>query len=78
MNFRRKSPELPAFQFTAMIEMQTDGTAKVTWSPDLRDADPPRTYTTLGKAKLTDGAWTPVTDANKPQMRFFMVTVEIK
>ena len=58
--------------------MLPDNTSKVTWSPDLSNADVPRTYTILGKAKLTDADWTPVTDANKPQMRFFRVKVEIK
>ena len=71
-------PEREDSQFTALIEMQADGTAKVTWTPDLRNAPTPRTYTTLGKASLGDKDWTPVTDANKSQMRFFKVTVEIK
>jgi len=30
------------------------------------------------KAKLTDADWTPVTDANKPKMHFFKVTVEME
>ena len=72
------NPEEPMSQFTAKIEMLPDGTMKVTWSPDLRTAEVPRTYTTLGKAKLTDADWTPVTDANKPQMHFFKVKVEAK
>ena len=38
----------------------------------------PRKYTTFGKANLGDKDWAPVTDANKSQMRFFKVTVEMK
>lgn len=72
------NPEEPTSQFTAMIEMQADGTPKITWSPDLSNAEKPRTYTTLGKATLLDADWVPVTEANKANMRFFKVTVEVK
>jgi hypothetical protein len=44
----------------------------------LSNAEKPRKYTTLGKEKLGDDAWSPVTDANKAKMRFFKVTVEMK
>ena len=71
-------PEEPTSKFTAAIELLPNGTVKITWSPDLSTAEVPRTYTTLGKANLTDADWTPVTDANKPQMRFFKVKVEMK
>ena len=71
-------PEDPTSKFTAMIELLPNGTVKITWCPDLRTAEKPRTYTTLGKAQLTDADWTPVTDANKSQMRFFKVKVEMK
>lgn len=72
------NPEDPTSKFRAFIEMLPDNTPKVTWSPDISNAEKPRTYTTLGKANLTDKDWVPVTDANKPQMRFFKVKVEIK
>ena len=71
-------PEDPASRFRAFIEMLSDNTPKVTWSPDLRTAEKPRLYTILGKAKLSDKDWTSVTDANKSQMRFFKVKVEMK
>ena len=71
-------PEDPMSKLRAFIEMLPDNTPKVTWSPDLSNAEKPRLYTILGKAKLTDKDWTPVTDANKPQMRFFRVKVEMK
>ena len=72
------NPEEPSSQFTATIEMQSDGTPKVTWSPDLSKNVVPRTYTTMGKATLLDADWTPVTEENKANMRFFKVKVEIK
>ena len=71
-------PEEPTSKFTSAIELLPNGTVKITWYPDLSTAEVPRTYTILGKANLTDADWTPVTDANKPQMRFFRVKVEIK
>ena len=71
-------PEDPTSKLRAVIELLPNGAVKIAWSPDLSIAEVPRTYTTLGKAKLTDADWTPVTDANKPQMRFFKVKVEMK
>ena len=71
-------PEDPTSRLRAFIEMLSDNTPKVTWSPDLSNAEKPRLYTILGKAKLTDKDWTPVTDANKPMMRFFKVRVEME
>jgi len=71
-------PEDPTSKFRAFIEMLPDGTPKITWSPDLSDAEEPRTYTVLGKATLLDADWTPVTEANKSQMRFFKVKVEME
>ena len=72
------NPDNPDSRLKAFIEMLADGTAKITWSPDLSNADPPRRYTVLGKKTLLDRDWTPVTDANKPQMRFFKVKAEMK
>ena len=63
---------------TLSLEMQPDGTPKITWSPDLREDAVPRTYTTMGKATLLDKDWTPVTEENRSLMHFFKVTVEIK
>jgi effector-binding domain-containing protein len=71
-------PDDATSKFTAKIEMGADGKAVVTWSPDLSKAEKPRKYTTLGKEKLGDEAWSPVTDDNKAKMRFFKVTVEMK
>ena len=50
----------------------------VSWSPDLRAAEPPRAYTVYGKPTLGAAAWTPVTDANRAAMRFFKVAVEVR
>ena len=71
-------PEDATSKFMAKIEMLPNGTVKITWSPDLSTAEVPRTYTMLGKATLLDKDWVPVTDANKSQMHFFKVKVEIK
>ena len=65
-------------RFTAKIEMGADGKAVVTWTPDMSKAEKPRKYTTLGKEKLGDDAWSPVTNDNKAKMRFFKVTGEMK
>ena len=71
-------PEDATSKFTAKIEIGVDGKAVVTWTPDLSKDEKPRKYTTMGKEKLGDEAWSPVTDANKAKMRFFKVTVEMK
>ena len=71
-------PEDATSKFMAKIEMGADGKAVVTWTPDLSKAENPRKYTTLGKTKLGDDTWSPVTDDNKAKMRFFKVTVEMK
>lgn len=71
-------PEDPTSRLRAFIEMAGTDNPVITWSPDLRNAEKPRTYTILGKATLLDADWTPVTDANKPQMRFFKVKVEME
>ena len=71
-------PENPTSKFRAFIEMQPDGTPKITWSPDLREAEEPRKYTVLGKSTLLDANWTPVTEENKAQMHFFKVKVEME
>ena len=71
-------PDDATSEFMAKIEMGADGKAVVTWTPDLSKAEKPRKYTTLGKEKLGDDAWSPVTDDNKAKMRFFKVTVEMK
>ena len=71
-----EKPELPE-EVTALISMAADGTPEIGWTPDLSD-DPRIVYTVLGKENLSDAEWTPVTDANKQQMRFFKVRVEVK
>ncbi len=71
-------PTDAASRFTASIAMDVDGVPRVTWSPDLRTAEPPRVYTVYGKPDLGAAAWAPVTDANQGTMRFFKVTVEIR
>ena len=71
-------PADAASRFTAKIALGADGTPVVTWSPDLRAAEPPRAYTVYGKPTLGAAAWTPVTDANRAAMRFFKVTVEVR
>ena len=71
-------PADAASRFTAKIALGADGRPVVTWSPDLRAAEPPRAYTVYGKPTLGAAAWTPVTDANRAAMRFFKVTVEVR
>ena len=71
-------PADAASRFTVSIALGADGTPVVTWSPDLRAAEPPRAYTVYGKPTLGAAAWTPVTDANRAAMRFFKVTVEVR
>ncbi len=71
-------PADAASRFTAKIALGADGIPVVTWSPDLRTAEPPRAYTVYGKPDLGAAAWTPVTDANRAAMRFFRVEVEIR
>ncbi len=71
-------PADAASRFTASIALGADGRPVVTWSPDLRAADPPRAYTVYGKPTLGAAAWTPVTDANRAAMRFFKVAVEVR
>ena len=71
-------PADAASRFTAKIALGADGTPVVTWSPDLRAAEPPRAYTVYGKPTLGAAAWTPVTDANRAAMRFFKVAVEVR
>ena len=61
----------------ACITMEGADNPVITWSPDLRNADPPRKYTVMGKKTLLERDWTPVTDANKSQMHFFKVKVEM-
>ena len=66
-------------RFEAAISVDAQGNATVTWSPDLSgDADSPRAYTVYGKPSLDAADWEAVTDANKSEMRFFKVEVELK
>ena len=67
-----------ASRFRAFIALEKDGTPQITWSPDLRTAQPPRVYTVYGKPTLDAADWAPVTDENRGKMRFFKVTVEIE
>ena len=60
------------FRITA-IEV-VDGMVSLSWSPDLRNADPPREYQVLGKESLIFGDWAPTNSAS----RFFRVDVHIK
>ena len=70
-------PDDPDSRLLAMIEMKADGSPEVSWDPDLRNADPPRKYTVLGKQSLDDASWTVVTEENLDQMKFFKVVAEI-
>ena len=63
---------------TLRIAFEKDGAPRITWSPDLRTAQPPRVYTVYGKPTLDAADWAPVTDENRGKMRFFKVTVEIE
>lgn len=60
------------FRLTA-IEVK-DGTVDLSWSPDLRESNPPRIYTVFGKAALEDAAWQSVDYASH---RFFKVEVHL-
>ena len=60
------------FRLTA-IDLK-DGTVSLSWSPDLRKDNPPRTYTVFGKAALEDAAWQPV---DYSRHRFFKVEVHL-
>lgn len=61
----------------AGITITSDGNPMVSWKPDLSTATPPRIYTILGKARLDDPDWTPLTDFNRSTLRFFKVRVEL-
>lgn len=61
------------FRLTA-IEVK-DGTVSLSWLPDLREADPPRTYTVFGKAAIEDAAWQPV---DYSLHHFFKVEVNLQ
>ena len=71
-------PTDEASRFLAIVTMDADDEPVITWTPDLSNATPPRTYTIYGKANLMNGDWTPVTDANRASMRFFKVGVKIE
>lgn len=70
-------PSKESSKFMAIITMD-ENVPTITWSPDLSDDDLPRHYTIYGKRAL-DGIedWEIVTDANKPNMRFFKVAVNM-
>ena len=70
-------PSKESSKFMAIITMD-ENVPTITWSPDLSDDDLPRHYTIYGKRAL-DGIedWEIVTDANKPNMRFFKVMVNM-
>ena len=70
-------PTDPTSQFKALITIDPSNEPVVTWTPDLSAAEKPRVYTTYGKVKLTAAEWLPVTDANKSQIHFFKIKVEI-
>ena len=62
-------------KFTVNLTI-VDGEPVVTWSPDLSDDVQPRNYTIYGKSTLSGTEdWQVITDANKPSMQFFKVTV---
>jgi uncharacterized repeat protein (TIGR02543 family) len=67
-----RSPE-DVFRITSIGV--TNGTVVLTWSPDLRDATPPRAYQVLGRETLGgEAAWAPTNAAT----RFFRVDVHMK
>ena len=66
-------PLNPDSQLLADIRVVGDD-VKVSWMPDLSNAEPKRHYTVMGKTNLTDTAWViPVNEAH----RFFKVKVTI-
>lgn len=62
--------------FTAKIEI-VDGKPVVTWEPDTPELRATRVYRTLGKKTLMDANWNDVTDKDKSEYNFFMVTVDL-
>ena len=70
-------PDDEKSQFSAKIEIQPDGTPKVTWEPDTPELRATRVYRTLGKKTLMDANWTDITDKDKSEYNFFMVTVDL-
>lgn len=64
-------------RFEVRIAMDANGSPTIVWTPDLRAATPARVYSVFGKVALGDATWTPVTDANRENMRFFKVAVEM-
>ena len=67
-------PQDEASLFRATISFDLCGRPVVGLAPDPGNADLRRFYTVLGKAKLDDDVWVPVTDANLSEMRFFKVS----
>ena len=62
--------------FTAKIEI-VEGTPIITWEPDTPELRATRVYRILGNKTLMNGNWTDVTDKDKSEYNFFMVTVDL-
>lgn len=56
-----------------------DGKPVVSYTPELTEAEKAkRVYTTYGKVRLGDDAWTPVPEGREADYNFFKLTVEMK
>lgn len=73
------SPTNATEQFTAKITIDENGNPKIEWNPDLNEngTKNERVYTILGRVNLNEGDWAPVTDANRDEMHFFKLKVEM-
>lgn len=71
-------PDDPDSRLTPVINFLADGTPDVTWDPDLSEDELPRAYTVVGTDVLGKAVedWTPVTEENIGEMRYFAVGVE--
>jgi len=71
-------PTDPNSKFTASVTI-VDGKPVISWSPELSTEEAAkRTYTTWGKAKLTDAKWVEVQTGQEGDYNFFKVTVEMR
>ncbi|MBR4523549.1 MAG: leucine-rich repeat domain-containing protein [Kiritimatiellae bacterium] len=66
--------------FTASITFDADGKPQIAYSPEFADPDEAakRKYTTYGKVKLNDQAWTEMPEGEEENYNFFKVKVEMR
>lgn len=69
------NPTDPNSVLRATIAMNAEGEPEISWTP--KDDLLPGTYKILGSGTL-DGPWLEVTEANKPDFRFFKVRIDME